>query len=1033
MDRMIKYMILYNPSSNNFSVYDGINEVTDLPIVGVRKITSENIVLKYNELGVYNNTLAIGDGINSFKNLSHYNNLSDITTLLNTKVNITDIVDDLKSNNINKPLSANQGKVLKELIDNKVDKVIGKGLSSNDFTDTLLTKLNNISESADSISVTQTVTEGIKSADISINGTVIGLYYTDTTYNEATSSVSGLMSASDKLKLNSIDDGANDYSHPTFTAYIGNPTNNQTPDFGDTFTISQLTSNTEGHITSLTDRTITIPNTLASSTVNGLMSSTDKSKLDNIENNANAYTLPAASTNVLGGVKIGSNISIGNDNEIYLSNANVLAALNKSTDTTKYLRNDGTWQVPPDNNTTYEIVTTETAGLMSASDKSKLDTIDFNANNTTVDSAISETSINPVQNKIIKSYVDTSISNLVNSAPETLDTLYELSEALDNDPNFATTMTTELGKKVDKVTGKGLSANDFTDTLLTKLNNIAENANNYTHPTQSVITGVPTTNQTPTFGGTFTVSQPTVNTLGHVTTLTSRTITIPNTTASSDTLGLVKIGSNINISNGVISVNTGSTSQAGILQLTNSTSSTSTTTAATPNSVKQAYDLAGTEFIGATSSTDGTKGIVPAPSKGDQNKFLKADNTWDIPYTHPTYTATTGVESSNQSVTLGTAFNISQIASDASGHISSQTTRTVTITHPTYTATTGSETDNQTPTFGGTFNISQVTSNSTGHISSQTTRTVKIPDTKGSTDTFGLLKVGSNLTVSSGVISLTNANTLAALNSGSDTSKYLNNAGSWTVPYTHPSYTAYTGKPTTTLTPEFGDTITISQITSDTLGHVNSVTDRNITIPNTTATSDTLGLVQIGSNINNDSGIISVNNSSTTQSGVVQLYDALDSTSTTNALTANQGKVLKDTLEELEDNIQEVLSLSSKSFTILDATKIGASDVVDNLTSDITNLPLSANQGKVLKAYYDDVIAPIDDLTSTSITQPLSANMGRALMRLIDMIYLALTRLDTTKLGASDVVNNVTSTSTVAPLSAYQGKLLADRITALGG
>ena len=40
-------------------------------------------------------------------------------------------------------------------------------------------------------------------------------------------------------------------------------------------------------------------------------------------------------------------------------------------------------------------------------------------------------------------------------------------------------------------------------------------------------------------------------------------------------------------------VRTGSTSQTGILQLTDSTSSTSTTTAATPASVKSAYDLAG--------------------------------------------------------------------------------------------------------------------------------------------------------------------------------------------------------------------------------------------------------------------------------------------------------------------------------------------------------------------------------------------------------------------------------------------------------
>ena len=40
-----------------------------------------------------------------------------------------------------------------------------------------------------------------------------------------------------------------------------------------------------------------------------------------------------------------------------------------------------------------------------------------------------------------------------------------------------------------------------------------------------------------------------------------------------------------------IGVSAGSTSTAGVLQLTNSTSSTSTTTAATPNAVKTAYDI----------------------------------------------------------------------------------------------------------------------------------------------------------------------------------------------------------------------------------------------------------------------------------------------------------------------------------------------------------------------------------------------------------------------------------------------------------
>ena len=59
--------------------------------------------------------------------------------------------------------------------------------------------------------------------------------------------------------------------------------------------------------------------------------------------------------------------------------------------------------------------------------------------------------------------VDSKIAALVNSAPETLDTLNELAEALGNDPNFATTIATQLGNKVDKVDGKGLSTNDYTD------------------------------------------------------------------------------------------------------------------------------------------------------------------------------------------------------------------------------------------------------------------------------------------------------------------------------------------------------------------------------------------------------------------------------------------------------------------------------------------------------------------------------------------------------------------------------------------
>ena len=62
---------------------------------------------------------------------------------------------------------------------------------------------------------------------------------------------------------------------------------------------------------------------------------------------------------------------------------------------------DGTAVWGADNNTTYTDATTEKSGLLSASDKTKLNSIEEGANKTTVDSALSATSTNPVQNKAI--------------------------------------------------------------------------------------------------------------------------------------------------------------------------------------------------------------------------------------------------------------------------------------------------------------------------------------------------------------------------------------------------------------------------------------------------------------------------------------------------------------------------------------------------------------------------------------------------------------------------------------------------------
>ena len=68
---------------------------------------------------------------------------------------------------------------------------------------------------------------------------------------------------------------------------------------------------------------------------------------------------------------------------------------------------------------------------------------------TAADAALQNTINNALDLKADTTYVDSSISDLIGSAPETLDTLNELAAALGDDANHVTTMTTLIGTKSD--------------------------------------------------------------------------------------------------------------------------------------------------------------------------------------------------------------------------------------------------------------------------------------------------------------------------------------------------------------------------------------------------------------------------------------------------------------------------------------------------------------------------------------------------------------------------------------------------------
>ena len=82
-----------------------------------------------------------------------------------------------------------------------------------------------------------------------------------------------------------------------------------------------------------------------------------------------------------------------------------------------------------------------------------------------------------IANQDVLDIMDSKIAGLVDSSPDTLNTLNELAAALGDDPNFATTVATQIGGKVDKVDGMGLSETSFTSEEKTKLTGIEDGAN----------------------------------------------------------------------------------------------------------------------------------------------------------------------------------------------------------------------------------------------------------------------------------------------------------------------------------------------------------------------------------------------------------------------------------------------------------------------------------------------------------------------------------------------------------------------------
>lgn len=376
---------------------------------------------------------------------------------------------------------------------------------------------------------------------------------------DATTSKSGLMSSTDKTKLDGIEENANNYVHPTDNTAITSAG------------LYKITSNAEGHITSAT-----------------AVSKSDITSLG----------IPAQDTTYT---------------KMTATEATTGTATTARSITAKVLHDKISEMLPG-------TVTTSKEGLMSVSDKNKLDGIASGA----------EVNQNAFSNITVGS---TTIS--ADSKTDTL-TLVAGSnvtitpDATNDKITIAATDTKSFtisagASDDDVVILSGTQGTNGVSYSASHAKKFSEEGNTYT-------SGNTTTSISGSGGkGTIKIPQITVDEYGHVTSASdeSVSITLPTIPTLSGLSGV------------------GTVEATGTAPLSLSASKSGTTV-----SISGSVSA----FTGASSSAAGASGIVPAPAKGDQSKFLKADGTWATPANdNTTYTFASGTNGFTVTPKNGTA------------------------------------------------------------------------------------------------------------------------------------------------------------------------------------------------------------------------------------------------------------------------------------------------------------------------------------------------------------------------------------------
>ena len=141
---------------------------------------------------------------------------------------------------------------------------------------------------------------------------------------------------------------------------------------------------------------------VATQYVNGLMSAADKAKLDGIEAGATKNSTATATADADGLMSAADKVKLDGIED----GATKTIVDDAMSDTSTNPVQNKIVTAELDKKAGKDVATADADGLMSAEDKVKLDGIEEGATKTIVDDVMSDTSTNPVQNKVIKQYVD---------------------------------------------------------------------------------------------------------------------------------------------------------------------------------------------------------------------------------------------------------------------------------------------------------------------------------------------------------------------------------------------------------------------------------------------------------------------------------------------------------------------------------------------------------------------------------------------------------------------------------------------------